>query len=274
MKLGIFTKVFARPRLEQALDALSAAGLESAQFNFESMGMAAMPEVLDPQTCRHIRLQFAKRGLELAALSGTYNMVHPDPQERQEGLRRLGVLSQSCELLGTSVITLCTGTRDPGYLWRKHPDNNTPQAWKDMVGSMEQALRLAEEYKIILAFEPEVSNVVDSAQKARRLLNEMRSPWLKVAIDGANLFPAGTLGRMREILREVFDLLGNEIALAHAKDLMKDGEAGDRAAGTGVLDYELYLGLLKESGFAGAVILHSLKETEVPAAVGFVRGRM
>lgn len=274
MKLGIFTKVLARPRLEQALDALSAAGLESAQFNFESAGLPAMPEALDPQVCRYIRLQFEKRGLELAALSGTYNMAHPDPKERQEGLRRLRVLAESCAALGTSRITLCTGTRDPGYLWRRHPDNHTPQAWKDMAGSMEQALRIAQEHRVVLAVEPEVSNVVDSAVKARRLLDQMRSPYLKVAIDGANLFPAGTLGRMREILQEAFDLLGNEIVLAHAKDLIKDGEAGDRAAGTGVLDYELYLGLLKKAGFGGSVILHSLKEAQVTEAVGFVRGKM
>lgn len=274
MKLGIFTKVFARPRLEQALDALSAAGLESAQFNFESVGMAAMPDSLDAQICRHIRLQFEKRGLELAVLSGTYNMAHPDPGERQEGLRRLGVLAQSCAALGTGIITLCTGTRDPGYMWRRHPENDTAEAWRDMAASMEQALEVAEAHRVVLAFEPEVSNVVNSAQKARLLLDEMRSPWLKVAIDGANLFPKGTLGRMQEILREAFELLGKDIALAHAKDLVQDGEAGDRAAGTGVLDYDLYLGLLKKSGFEGSVILHSLKETQVSAAVGFVRGKM
>ena len=91
MKIGTFSKIFVRPRLEQAIDALSAAGLASAQFNVESAGLPAMPEALDPAVCRHIRLQFAKRDLELAALSGTYNMAHPDPAQRQEGLGRLRV---------------------------------------------------------------------------------------------------------------------------------------------------------------------------------------
>jgi sugar phosphate isomerase/epimerase len=36
-----------------------------------------------------------------------------------------------------------------------------------------------------------VSNVIDSAQKARRLLDEIRSPRLKITMDAANLFHAG-----------------------------------------------------------------------------------
>ena len=79
-----------------------------------------------------------------------------------------------------------------------------------------------------LVFEPEVNNVVDSAQKARRLLDEVRSEHLQVVIDGANLFHAGQLPRMREVLDEAFDLLGDSIRLAHAKDLERDGDAGTK----------------------------------------------
>jgi sugar phosphate isomerase/epimerase len=274
MKIGTFSKIFARPRLEQALDALGAAGLEGAQFNLESAGLPAMPDALDPGLCRRVRLQFAKRGLELAALSGTYNMAHPDPAERQLGLRRLQVQIRACGELGARIITLCTGTRDPDYMWRPHPDNNTPEAWADLVASLEQALPLAEEHRVVLAFEPEISNVVDSPTKARRLIDELGSPWLKVCMDGANIFPTGTLERMGEVLRHAFDLLGGDIALAHAKDLVADGEAGNKPAGTGVLDYGLYLRLLEQSGFTGSLILHSLKEEEMPFSLGFVRERM
>ena len=55
-------------------------------------------------------------------------------------------------------------------------------------------------------------------------------------MDGANIFHAGELPRMREILDEAFALLGEHIAFAHAKDLDRDGEAGHLAAGKGLLD--------------------------------------
>jgi hypothetical protein len=81
-------------------------------------------------------------------------------------------------------------------MWRVHPDNGTPGAWADLLASMGRALCSAEKHGVTLAFEPEVSNVVYSAAKARRLLDEMRSPRLK------------------------------DVAFAHAKDLDRDGEAG------------------------------------------------
>jgi sugar phosphate isomerase/epimerase len=125
-----------------------------------------------------------------------------------------------------------------------------------------------------LGVEPELANVVDSAVKARRLLDEIGSPRLKIIIDPANLFPPGSLPRMPAILDEAFELLGRDIVLAHAKDLSRDGEAGHEAAGTGVLDYDRYLSLLARSGYAGPLILHGLSETQVAGSVAFLREKL
>ena len=88
--------------------------------------------------------------------------------------------------MGTSLIHICTGTRDRNNMWRRHPDNNSPEAWRVMAGTVREATEIARQAKVVLAFEPEVNNVVDSARKARQLLNEIGSPHLKVTIDAAN----------------------------------------------------------------------------------------
>ena len=56
------------------------------------------------------------------------------------------------------------------------PRQRLTEAWRDLVESMSQAVEIAEENDVTLAFEPEVANVVDSAVKARRLLDEMARP--------------------------------------------------------------------------------------------------
>ncbi len=216
----------------------------------------------------------ARRGIAMAAISGTFNMIDPNPQLRQEGLRRLGVLASACNRLGTSVITLCTGTRDPKNMWRYHPSNNSPQAWEDLIKSMGEALRIAHRNDVLLAVEPEVANVVDSPARCRRLLDKMQSSRLKVVIDGANLFHAGELPQMHDVLEEAFRLLGEYIVIAHAKDVSHDGEAGHQAAGRGVLDYDHYLRLLRATGFDGPLILHSLSEAQVPECVAFLRRKL
>jgi sugar phosphate isomerase/epimerase len=42
-------------------------------------------------------------------------------------------------------------------------------------------------------------------------------------------------------------------------------------AGQGVLDYAHYLRLLQQTGFAGAVIVHGLREEDVAGCVSFLR---
>lgn len=274
MRIGIFAKTFVRPTIEGVFDAVHAHGIDCVQFNMACAGTAPLPEEIDPARCDRIRTAAAARGIALAAVSGTFNMIHPDVERRREGLRRLSVLASACPRLGTSVITLCTGTRDPDDLWRGHSENGSPRAWADLLDSMRVAARIAIASGVTLAFEPEVSNVVDTARKARRLLDEIGSPRLKVLIDPANLLHAGELPRMREVLEEAFALLGSDIALAHAKDLSRDGEAGHAAAGTGALDYDLYLSLLRRSGYHGPLVLHGLSENQVGACISFLREKM
>jgi sugar phosphate isomerase/epimerase len=273
MKLGIFTKTFPAPTLDAKLAAVRAHGMADVQFNLSCAGLPSLPddpETLDPATCTLIRETFARHGVNMAAISGTFNMIHPDETLRAAGLRKLGALAAACPTLGTQVVTLCTGTRDPQNMWRRHPDNDSPAAWADLLDSMARALALTEQSGVILAVEPEVANVVDSAAKARRLLDTLQSPRLKIIMDGANIFHAGELAHMHAILDAAFDLLGPDLVLAHAKDLVRDGAAGDRAAGTGVLDYDYYLKLLGASGYTGPLIMHSLGEHEVAQTVAFL----
>lgn len=274
MQIGIFAKTFIRPTLEETLDAVKAYGLGCVQFNMVCAGLPSMPDRIKVEHCDAIRREMSSRDVTMAAVSGTFNMIHPDIQNRRTGLRRLRELASVCNRLGTSVITLCTGTRDPENMWRRHPENDSPQAWKDLITSTREALQIAEEHGVTLAIEPEVSNVVDSAGNGRRLLDEMQSPYLKVVMDAANIFHTGELPRMREILDEAFALLGEYIVIAHAKDLSRDGEAGDVPAGLGVLDYDYYLSLLHKTGFDGPLILHGLAEAEVQESVDFLRGKL
>ena len=243
------------------------------QYNLACAGLPSLPERIEPRLARQIGAAAASRRIAIAAVSGTFNMIDPIQERRDAGLRRLGQLAGACALLGTKVITLCTGTRDPDDMWRGHPANGRPDAWADLLKAMEQALALAEEHDLWLAIEPETANVVDSPAKARRLLDELRSPRLKIIIDPANLFRVEDLPYQRTILDDAFDLLGPDIILAHAKDVRVVGGAVHHvAAGTGVLDYHHYLTLLRH--IPVPLIVHGLAEADVGRALAFLRGAL
>lgn len=280
MTPGIFSTVFDRPNLDGVLDAMVAAGFCATQFHLGSAvpvtepRQSTLPPLLDAATCEAIRASLEVRGVSAPAVSGTFNIIHPDRARRDENFHRLELLASHCKTLGADAITLCSGTMDADYMWAPHPDNGSSAAWRAMLEGMARACRIAERYGVLLAFEPEVSNIIDSARKARRAIDEVGSASLKVCIDGANLYHKGDLARMHEVLDEAFDLVGQDIVLAHAKDVSRDGEAGHDAAGTGLLDYEAYLGHLRRVGYCGVVVLHSLTEPQVPRCRAFLLGKM
>jgi sugar phosphate isomerase/epimerase len=274
IQIGILLGTFGGSTLEARLDAVKACGLDCVQVSLDCAGLSDMPDEIPLEVSGRIRREAVARGITIASVQGTFNMCHPDAEQRRTGLRRLRVLAEACPQLGASKIHLCTGTRDRGSLWRRHPDNDSPEAWRDMAACVRAATDIARQTRVVLAFEPEVNNVVNSAQKARRLLDEMASPFLKVTIDPANLFHAGELPRMREILDEAFALLGKDIVLAHAKDLDHDGDAGHLAAGQGKLDYDRYLSLLHTHRFQGPLLLHGLSVAQVPGCVAFLRQKL
>ncbi len=274
MQIGIFTKIFARPSLDLVLDAVAATGLRCVQFNLESAGLPPMPDSVPPELAQRIREATTARSLTIASVQGTFNMSHPDPEHRRAGLRRLRVIAGTGAILKAPVIAICIGTRDPENMWRHHPDNATAEAWRDMSACVRDAVRIAADAGVTLALEPEVTNLVGSAACARRLLDEIGSPHLQITMDAANLFHAGELPRMAEIMDEAFALLGRDLVLAHAKDISRDGEAGQEPAGHGRLDYDRYLSLLRASRFPGPLLLHGLAEAQVAGCISFLRTKI
>jgi sugar phosphate isomerase/epimerase len=273
ISIGIFAKTFSRSTFEENLDAVRSHGLTVVQYNLACAGLPSLPERIEPRLAQQIGAAAASRRITIAAVSGTFNMIDPIQERRDAGMRRLNQLAGACTLLGTKTITLCTGTRDPDDMWRGHRANARPDAWADLLAAMEQALVIAEEHDLWLAIEPETANVVDSPAKARRLLDELRSPRLKIIIDPANLFHVEDLPRQCAILDTAFDLLGSDIVLAHAKDVrVVDGTVHHVPAGTGVLDYPHYLTLLRH--IPVPLIVHGLAETEVERALAFLRGAL
>lgn len=269
MRIGIFAKTFAAQGALASLQAARAAGFDTAQFNMACVGLPAMPEAIAPEACAEIAAASRAAGVSIAAVSGTYNMIHPDLAQRADGLRRLAVLTGAARAMGTGLVTLCAGTRDARDQWRHHRDNSSPEAWRDLLAEMAKAVEMAEAQGVDLGVEPELANVVDSAAAARRLLDELRSPRLRIVLDPANLFEVARPDERREIIGRAVDLLADRIAMAHAKD--RDAQGGFAAAGRGVIDFPHFLTCLKAARFDGPLITHGLREDEAPAVAVFLK---
>lgn len=266
--IGIFARTFPGTEPEAVLAAARDAGYDCVQLNLSCAGLPSMPDAVPPEVEGRIAAAARDAGVGFAALSGTYNMIHPDTAERARGLRRLGVVLETAARIGAPMVTLCTGTRDPDDMWRAHPGNGAAEAWRDLLGAMAAAAGLAEAAGVDLGVEPETTNVVGSAEAARRLVDELGSPRVRVVLDPANLAEHADRAASRDLVARAADLLADRISLVHAKDRRADGSAA--APGGGVVDFADMAARLAAIGYAGPVLAHGFGPEEAPGVARFL----
>jgi sugar phosphate isomerase/epimerase len=264
MKLGIFAKTFPGDDPLRVLNAVRASGFNHAHYNMSCSGLPSLPSRISDAIIAVIHSAVSASNISLCGMSATFNMIHPNEDERDRGFVALDQLAIAARKLGIPILTLCTGTRDPDDMWRHHPDNTSSEAWSDLMDGMQRAIAIAERHGVLLGIEPETANVVCSAQAAKTFIDDLRSDVVRIVLDPANLVEHVSAEDFRYAVDEAIDLLRPYIYMAHAKDKRADGTVV--AAGSGVIDFEHFFRQLSRIDFKGSVITHGLQADAAAAA--------
>lgn len=276
-RTGICTTDLTVRSAEDMFSTISNMGYKAVQFGFSTVtdtmytadGNIEIPDCDEmkkaaPSAIDNIRAAAEKYGIDIPAVNGTFNMAHPESDVRLEGLGRFEGFAAASRELGARIITLCSGTRCRTHLWTNDPSNDTDEAWRDMIDSMKRAAEIAEKYEMTLAVETEVSNIVSSPEKARRMMDEVGSPRLKMILDAANLFPSGTAHKenVHKYLDTAFEYFGHDIVLAHGKDIRDSDGIDFCGTGDGIVDFEYMARLMEKYGFRGDMVLHGIYDED------------
>jgi len=284
VKIGVLTSEFTKsgPMPAEALFAkIKRFGFGAAQLSFSSVsemeyasnGQYEIPgEISDCAICV-IAGASKRHDVPITVCSGTFNMAHPDALVRGEGIKRFELLAKSAKQLGCGMVSLCSGTRCESHLWTFHKDNDTKEAWEAMIGTMKKAAKIAESHGIVAAVETEMANIVNSPEKARKMMDETNSPNIKMIMDCANLFPAGKAKKenVHGIMRHAFELFGGEAVIAHGKDIAESEGIKFCPTGEGIVDFGLFFELLGQYGYKGDMLLHGIyDEGKIARAYGLI----
>ncbi|HEY0124731.1 MAG TPA: sugar phosphate isomerase/epimerase family protein [Rhizobium sp.] len=264
MKAGIFGRTYpyqtAREIFAQAHDD----GFRAIQFNLSGVGLPSLPSEIPPGTLETVAALAASFDLEIAALSGTYNMGHPDTNVRIGARSGFENVVRAATMIGAPLVTLCTGSRHPSDMWAFHPNNASAEAWRDMRAELDFALGLAADHGLRLGIEPEPGNIVADARLARRLLDEVGAAApLGIVLDAANLV-GHKLEHQHAVMNEAVDLLGDRLVLAHVKDV--SGLEHVTCPGDGKVDLVAFTALLRAAGYDGALVGHGFAAADTRRA--------
>jgi sugar phosphate isomerase/epimerase len=268
MRVGIFAKTFAGSDPGTVLKAAADAGYQSVQYNMACSGLSALPDLVTDQAAEAVALAAQANGVAIAAVSATYNMIHPDLNIREAGRTSFAAIAAKARMMGAGLLTVCSGSCDPDDQWRHHPDNGGSEAWSQMLREFGYLITVAEQHDLRIGVEPELGSVVRSSVKAVELIRTMQSERIRIVFDAANLFETATAHERKRIIEDAVEQLGPHIEIAHAKDRTGDGNFA--AAGKGVIDFEHYLAALQNAGFAGDLITHGLSAEQAPDVAAFL----
>jgi sugar phosphate isomerase/epimerase len=268
MYTAIFSRTYAMKNVAEVIGAAAIDGYEGIQANLSSAGLASLPDTVPPGVAVQFGEEARAQGIRLVALSGTYNMAHPDAKVRKASRVGFQNVVSAAREMGAPVVSLCTGSRDPHDMWKFHPENGSDEAWKDLRSELEFALRVAQEAGIRLAIEPEPANVIRDAGAAKRILKEMASSHLGILLDAANLLTPETLSRQHEVIDEAMGLLGEPLLLAHAKDINAYGKVV--APGEGEVNLLAFTKALRRVGYDDALVAHGFAADKAGVAAKFL----
>lgn len=269
MTPGVFARTYSTKYPDELFFRIRADGFTTTQFNLSGAGLAPLPQELPDGIAASIAHSAQKAGVTICALSGTYNMAHPDPMHRRSLHIGFANVMRAAREMGVPLVTLCTGSRELSDMWRAHPGNTSRQAWYDLRGELTFALALADEFDLMLGIEPEPGNIICDAVAARRMLDEVGSHRLGIVLDAANLLSPLALPRQQEIVAQATDLLGEHLLLVHAKDIDSSGIVVP--AGKGAVDLPQFVARVRATGYDGPVVGHNFAEADAPGVAAYLQ---
>jgi sugar phosphate isomerase/epimerase len=213
---------------------------------------------------------FQAAGLEVAAWCAYRSLIGPEEEVAANVAAQKKIISLANrlrELAGEDACPIvCTGTGDPSA----YPGDSPGVLWGQLEEAVGELAAYAAERNVCVAIEPTRSHIVDSSVAARKLVDQVASKHLGVCFDPANI--CGD----KDHLGRALNLLGDDIVLAHAKDVVfgPEGNVVDYPpAGKGQLDYAKFAELCSSLGSCRYLVLEYLRTPEqAEEAIAFVGG--
>ena len=272
MQIGVFAKTFAGSDPMTVLMASRKAGFDCVQYNMACSGLDALPNEIQAEEAMQVSNAAQATGTTIAAISATYNMTDPDSGRRRAGRHAFNAIAAHASIMGSRILTVCSGSMDANDKWRRHSMNDDPASWNDMCREFEIICTIADTHNLMIGVEPEPANIVSSVPRAADLLSQFPGSPIRIILDPANLIEGIAPDRHECIIDTAFERLGTMIVMAHAKDRFADGSVAP--AGEGVVDWSHFLGGLAACGFDGPLIAHGLTANAAPAVANFLAAQV
>ena len=261
LRLGVRAHDFGRMPAEELAARIAAQGFSCVQLalNKAVAGLNLRAGDLNSDLARQVGGAFARHGVGIEVLGCYINPIHPDLKTRATLLEFFKDHLRFARDFGCGIVALESGSVNADY--SPHPANHGEEAFQIMLASISELVAVAEKFGVIVGLEAVTSHTVSTPQKMRRVLDEMASDQLQVVLDPVNLLSVENFRAQSRVVAEALDLLGDDIAVVHAKDFIcENGAMQTVPVGCGRLDFAPILEFVRSPKPDASILLEETGE--------------
>jgi sugar phosphate isomerase/epimerase len=218
---------------------------------------------------RQVRDLLEGEGVRLFQTTGYWqNLVTSAESARAESVKTVQAALRLAGWLGARGIDTGPGSMNPDGPWYPHPDNWKPEARKQLIKSLKESAPAAEDAGVFLSLESHQLVTLESPEVTREVLDEVDSPWVRCDYDSANWITLKEVFDTGAALNRHFDLLGEYIVSAHAKDIWVENKLAlhlqDGCPGKGRMDFRTLFHRMEALSPDYPVIVEGAQTEELP----------
>ncbi|MCJ8006468.1 sugar phosphate isomerase/epimerase family protein [Lederbergia wuyishanensis] len=239
MDVGVVSRSFPQLSNEETAKLLSEKGFKWTELCFSQTdsnywvynGMSDMKNFTDEESIKIVE-SFRNEGIEVSAIGVFTNLLETNEKEAEENLAYFERLIEIASINNVPYVST-----ECGFIPGKRGVNaDTYEAdFQRILENVKYLAQKAEKYKVSIAIEPCVLDIIPSAKRMVDFINQVGSDRVKVLLDPANLIANNSE-------EDMFSYLSPHIAYFHGKD-RKVNDTYGRAIGDGDINWPLFLHL-------------------------------
>lgn len=227
------------------------------------------PEALTPGYAMYLKRMFDKNELDCAVLGCYLNLANPDAVQLKAIQEKYKANIRFAAHLGAGVVGTETGAPNVEYKFEEACWNE--ESLQIFIKNLRPVVKYAEQMGVLMAIEPVVRHIVCNPVRARRVLDEIDSPNLRIILDPVNLLESYNYEKQDEIIDEAIELLGRDVAVLHVKDfVIEDGRLVSVPVGQGQCHWDRIIPYMKKEKPYMHATLEDTRPDNAVAALNYI----
>lgn len=265
MNFGVRGHDTAIDNISKLAEKLEKAGITHIQLALKKSIPGFKEHSFSPGYAKSIADTLKSHGISISVL-GCY--INPSATNEEELKKELDYFEENlkyAKFMDAHMVGLETGFVGEELDISK---NKTEEAYQHLLKNMRHLTDIAQKLGVMIGIEGVHCYVINDSQRMRRLIDDLNSPNICVIFDPVNLLNIHNYKNQDKIIREAFDVLGDEIGVIHLKDFrVEDNMLKECIAGEGILNTDLLLALAKEKKPEIEVVFELVSNIEYPRVI-------